>query len=230
MAITYYEIKVFNHHAMLSCTRWNKSNWQPKTKIGAIIKVATIDKFYLLSRRYHRKKYRKIAQNYWESSWHQSIIEMARLGSPIDSYPPHYGDPRFADWDESDAADDYTLISDQSGCVIKYSTSYCAWKIFELTGKWPQKKARARLNAKNWQYFLEQAGYPNVVEDFYATFAPKHHYVGINPSDGEWGITVWFEKLNEHGEVEISTYRNKKYSYEYIPRDNIDKYTWVEIN
>lgn len=222
------QVEIANHYARMSCTRWNKSTWQPKTKLGQLIKSGVVDKAYRLSRKRYRKKYREIARAGWETPQQQFIMEFAKLGGCIDTYPPLYSDPNFANWDESDAPDDYSLISDQSGCVIKYSTSYCAWKIFELTGKWPQKKTKARIDAKNWQYFLKQAGYTKVVENFYTDFAPEHRYVGINPNDGKWGIVVWFERIDR--QVEVSTYRDRMYSYECIPREKINDYIWIEIN
>lgn len=105
-----------------------------------------------------------------------------------DSYPPLYADQRFAPWPEQDDSKNYCLISSSDGGVIRHSTSYCAWKIFELTGAFPVRKTRRRFDAKDWVEFLAEAGYTEHAEQP----IPGHHYVGIIPDEGEFGQVVWY--------------------------------------
>lgn len=207
-----------NTYARMSCTRWNKPRNRFEKKFLA--------NFFRFRRRKFRMKYREMAREYWESDQHQKLMDYYRSGhTGVDTYPWPYSSPLFADWDESDEADDYSLISDQSGCVVKYATSYVAWKIFEATGAWPQRKTNVRMDARNWGQFLAEAGYSEVVEK---PTEPKH-FVGIDPEEGEWGSVVWFERtnINMDGCVIVSTYRDKRYVYETV---NAKNYIWVQIN
>lgn len=197
-------LKQVNNWARLSCPRWNKNG---------------------LTRRWNRAKYRKAAQEYWESPEWQEVINKYKSGiKRLNTYPWPYASPDFANWEEDDSPDGYSLISDQSGCVIRYATSYCAWKIFEATGKWPQKQSRERLDAKRWQQFLAEAGYSKVVE----RPEKEHSYVGIIPNEGEWGLVVWAEsEVLDIGAINISTYIDGGYIFTTV---DPTKYTWVEIN
>ncbi|MBR3248482.1 hypothetical protein IKF89_00405 [Candidatus Saccharibacteria bacterium] len=197
-------IEQVNEWARLSCPKWNKNK---------------------LSRRHYRAKYRNAAKEYWESPEGQRITEFYKydgyLGTGTNTYPWPYREPDFANWAEDGSDDGYNLISDQSGCVIKYATSYCAWKIFEATGTWPQKTSSERLDAKRWLQFLAEAGYAKVVNHP----TNNHHYVGINPDEGEWGIVVWFECddiFTLKPNILVSSYINKKYQIWYA---NSDDYT-----
>ena len=194
-------IKVANFWAKLSCPRWNK--------------IRPL-------RHFARKKYRNLAKECWESAWWVCKTDKYQKGSwDINTYPMPYAHPYFANWEEDDSKKGYSLISDQSGCVIKYSTSYCAWKIFEATGVWPQKTSKQRLDAKNWEQFLEEAGYDVVTEDP----DPDFHYVGINPNLGEWGLVVWLEEVDDETAI-VSTYVNKEYRFFEIEKN---EYSWVKI-
>ena len=219
-------IETTNYYARMSCTRWNKTNWQPKSKLGKKIKANFIDKAHQFSRDHYREKYRAVAKSCWETREHQYLMDLARLGSIVNTYPMPYNDLRFANWDESKTIDDYSIITDQSGCPVKHSTSYCAWKIFEATGRWPQRKTPIRLDADNWLAFLSEAGFDDIVD----SPDPNYHFVGINQDDGEWGITVWYERTDESGDVKVSTYRDKTYSYETIFKEEVRKYIWIRIN
>lgn len=221
-----------NYYAKMSCTMWNRSVWEPKTKFGRAFKKAVIDKIYRLSRRYYRKKYQFMAQTAAESrgsrmQFWTDTIALSRGAVLPNTYPWPYVDRHFADWEESDEPEHYTLISDPSGCVVKYSTSYCAWKIYELTGKWPKRKTRIRMDAKNWLGFLNEAGYSVVMN----MPSPGHHFVGIDPRAGEWGLTVWYEKSMPGGAVSVSSYVDKGYEVWTIKADDVlNKYIWVQID
>lgn len=198
------ELEKANKHAKLSCSKWNKCRF---------------------TRRIHRAAYRKMAEKYWHSADHQIKMELYLSGRhEINTYPWPYSDKGFANWPESDQSDDYTLISDQSGCVVKYATSYCAWKIYEATGEWPTKKSNVRLDAKNWIQFLAEAGYTKQVSG--VSLRNGAHYVGIDPNRGEWGVVVWFEAI-QGDRLEYSTYYNKQYYYGLgFAKD----FEWVEIS
>lgn len=154
----------------------------------------------------------------------------------LDTYPPLYADLRFAPWPEEDDPENYCLISSSDGGVIRRSTSYCAWKIFELTGSFPIRKTRRRLDARDWVEFLAEAGYTNCVEQP----LPDHHYVGVIPGEGEFGQVVWYgfsgqqaALPSECSKPEIdyfcTTYENfafKVCQIEHARRD----VTWVQID
>lgn len=191
-----------------------------------------------LQRRRFRKLYRNAAMAYFYTPEHQALVAEYKSGNHmINTYPWPYCEPEFANWEENDSKEGYSLISDQSNCVVKYSTSYVAYKIFEETGSWPQKTSSKRLDAKCWAQFLIEAGYTEIVDHL----EEGHHYVGIKPDEGEWGLVVWFEgKLKTcirttdecvvvdlRREADISTYYNKRWLYKTI---DPDQFTWIMIN
>lgn len=203
-----------NHHAQMSCTRYNKR----KGRLG---------KF---SRRYHRWRYRILAKRTYFSPEHQRDVAKYRQGDfEVNTYPWPFCDPGFADWDESDESDDYSLISDPSGFVVKYATSYVAYKIYEYTGTWPQRKNRKRYDAWNWVTFLEQAGYGKTT----TCLEDGEHYVGILKKAEhfkktyEWGLVIWSEKVSyDKTRVQATTYLDKKFQ---IMSVNPNNYVWVKI-
>lgn len=207
-------IEIANEHARRSCTRWNKG---------------FPEFLHRLSRVYHRFRYQRLAELDWTFNLkHRELENRYKHGEMrIDTYPWPYFDPEFANWDESDESDDYSLISDQSGCVVKHSTSYVAWKIFEATGCWPKKRSKTRMDARDWEKFLAEAGYTKC-----AIGGPfdGRHYVGIRKENlDEFGEVVWFEKRNSNkiGGVFVSTYENKKHCFKEV---NAFKYIWIQID
>ena len=193
-----------NKMAMKSCPRWNSLKHD---------------------RRLYKAKYQGIAEAYWNSPEHQEIIQQSKDGWIVNTYPWPYSDPGFANWEEDCSDEGYSLVSDQSGCIIKYSTSYVAWKIFEATGKWPQKTTAKRLEARKWLQFLREAGYKIIVNKP----EPNGKYVGVNPYVGKWGIVVWYEFTEPGTPIEeacVSTYENKQFTIKYI---RTSEYTWVKI-
>ena len=145
----------------------------------------------------------------------------------IDTYPWPYCDEEFADWPENGDADRYSLVTDQSNCIVKHSTSYCAWKIFETTGKWPQKFSREKFNAGRWAEFLAEAGYTKVLKpgEMPEMF---RNYVGVKSSEDGSGLVVWAEFASDPDEhwVTVSSYVNKKYK---IWVADADDFKWVVI-
>ena len=115
----------------MSCPAWNSSK-HPNSLFSRLIG----NKIHQVSRRHYRKLYRKAAEDWWMGTTGRQTIAQYKSGyHGVNTYPYPYCDNRFADWPESDNPKTYNLISDQSGCVIKYATSYVAWKIFEETGR-----------------------------------------------------------------------------------------------
>lgn len=111
---------------------------------------------------------------------------------------------------------------------MRRSTSYVAWKIFELTGQWPLERGNdgTVFHAKYWQEFLRLNGYTKEVEH------PERgkHYVGIIPDEGEFGQVVWFEGM--YGKLyacQVSTYTNFQYETRVFHTHGIEKTTWIEI-
>lgn len=177
-------------------------------------------------RDYYRKKYREAADEYMVSHTHRELLGRYQYGEhSVDTYLWPYRSQAFADWPEEDGKYSYSLISDPSGFVIRHSTSYCAYKIFESTGNWPQRKSlHRRFDAKDWVEFLAEAGYPNTV----LQLAMGHKYVGIDPKRGEHGQVVWAESEDTPAthEMYISTYINRQHHFGVAHRDD---YIWVMI-
>lgn len=194
-----------NYHAKKSCPKWNKSS---------------------LSRRLHRYLCHRIVNSYCRSADHKKRVESYRSGSHLlDTYVWPYSDPDFAGWSDQPDADEESLVRDPSGCVIRRSTSYCAYKIRELVGKWPQQQSSAKYETKDWLHFLAEAGYTEQTPRNLLTNG--HHYVGINPDRGESGLVVWLENISWDAiTVEYSTYYNQKYRHEL---GNARSFIWVEI-
>lgn len=194
-----------NEWARKSCPKWNKHRFL---------------------RKYYRKKYRNEAKKYWQSYEHLKKIEIyLKWSRKTNTYPWPYRSYKFANWEEDDSPESYSLITDQSEFVVRHSTSYCAWKIFEATGTWPQRKSQTKkFDAKNWQQFLAEAGYTEIVDRPGIT----NYFVGINSNEGEHGLVVWAESNvnRKTHQIQVSTYINKKYHFYEVDYRN---YTWVKI-
>lgn len=170
----------------------------------------------------------------------QNITPKCQPNPLITPWP--YCDPRFASWEEADG----TLVTDPANFVIRHSTSYCAWRIRELTGKWPTNRVKPRNeahaqeirnrerphDAKYWLEFLQaQDCYLGVVDADYITQHPNHHYIGVDPNCGEYGLVIWFENLaydiqNQRTLAVVSTYRNQCYLQDSV---HFADFTWVKI-
>lgn len=183
-------LELANKWAMLSCPKWCKIP---------------------LTRRVYRMKYRKLAMSSLHGKEHERRKLMYAAGNhTVNTYPWPYRDEGFANWEEEDG-ENYNLISDESGCVIRYATSYCAWKIYELTHKWPKKKTSERLDAKRWVQFLSEAGYKHSFSRRHEALDKDHAYVGVKPDEGEWGLVVWADSGEKDGEVLVTSYVDKKF-------------------
>lgn len=219
-----YPINLAIFSAKMSCLKFNNAKWYPRGKMGKAFKKAVVDKFYERSRQRYRDRLWEMARTFWETGERQYWVRLLKgHGDCYSTYPWPYCDPKLDDWCKG--VD--TLVYDPSGNVVKDSTSYCSWKIYELTGKWPNRKANLRVSARYWQYFLSRAGYTEIVE------RPEngHHYVGIEPRDGDEGMTFWFEKaIKKSGNVVVSTYRDRHFNQEVIKKDRIQLYIWIPLD
>lgn len=166
----------------------------------------------------------------YAAHWRSEFKDVIGTGWTCNTYPWPYSDPKFAPWEEDDQPETYTLVSDPAGFVIRRSTSYVAWKIFELTGRWPLERGDEGkiFHAKYWQEFLALNGYNKVV----AQPERGRHYVGIIPSEGEFGQVVWFEGLSPLSCSDLPIYTVSTYTdFKYQTNYNYDakKAIWVEI-
>lgn len=131
--------------------------------------------------------------------------ELAGMGGFANTYPEPY----------RSAAQDSML--DPSTCYNRECVSYCAWKIYELTCKWP--KRTGGMNAKYWVQRLAENGYGKIVA------RPQNggKYVGVS-TVGQYGHVVWFEEENVITEYNYAS--RGAFSVRVI---NLNAYTWVEI-
>ena len=154
-------------------------------------------------------------------------------GVIVDTYPWPYCEEWFADWVEVDTMENYSLVSDNAGFVVKHSTSYCAWKINEFTGSWPTRpRYMMDCSAVHWHRLLFHNNYRNTVK----RPEPGKKYIGIMPSYSKYGEVVWYEGFEDGfsvdtendtgGKIVYSTYRDKKYTIGAAPAE---WYIWVEI-
>lgn len=219
------ELATVNRWARMSCDKWNGEHLPPifnkavLRPVKEAVRAAT-----KASRRFYRQLYRNEARRYWQSPFGKERTEQYQDGYYyVNTYPWPYNHPGFADWEEDDATGNYTLVSDQSGFIVRHSTSYCAWKIFEATGQWPQRKTRRRFDARLWREFLAEAGYSNIVIEPW----DEHRYIGVEKySDKQYGEVVWFEMKHDPEKVVVSTYSDKKYFCGFV---DPKKYIWIQI-
>lgn len=203
-------IKIANFLAKYSCSKWNSSR---------------------IMRLVCRRLYHGLASTSLFDK--DAYVSCSDIRAIRNTYPWPYRDERFAGWPEEKGA----LVSDQARMVVKHATSYCAWKIKETTGFWPNKPiipknpehaaeiaGRPRPHdAKYWGELLEAQGYRQT--------SPRpddhRHYVGIDPDFGEYGVVVWFEHLsNDLACVMVSSYIDKQFWYGEVL---FNDFAWYEI-
>lgn len=159
----------------------------------------------------------------------------------FNTYPlPYRDDVNFANWPEIAVRGNYTLITDPSGFAVRHDTSYCAWKLRELTGHWPRAKSQYYFHSHHWREFLSRLGYRTVVP--FAELQDGHHYIGIDTTIRPRGRVVWFETATTSADGEtvsctVSTYRRREYVNIIYYLDNIDaanqmsqKIIWIQID
>lgn len=211
-------VKIANFLAKYSCPKWNGANATNRLSILIHKVLRRLCRYALWGL--------VLASN---KIWGKAAME--ELGN---TYPFLFR--LIANWEEDDGA----LVVDPANFVIKYATSYCAWKIYELTGKWPTNpveivdaeeyaKRERKHDAKYWLEFLQaQDCYIEAAE----TVRPMHHYIGIDPDYGEYGLVVWFETTRYNFKCDcvdgalVSTYENKQYLRKEVL---LADFTWVEV-
>lgn len=179
------------------------------------------------SRRANRRAYLLETKKHWCSPEHQELIRHYKNGEKqLNTYPWPLCDVDFAAWQKYE---EERLITDPSNCIVRDSTSYVAYKIFEETGKCPKAKGKKRYAPQKWISFLGEAGYTHVLDTHFQVKQPGH-YVGINPRFGKEGIVVWFEgaTVGRSQRFEVSTYVDGIYQFWHI--DPLDYPYWIKIN
>lgn len=132
-------------------------------------------------------------------------VEEAGMGGFINTYiEPYRSKPQDS-------------LVDPSTCYNRECVSYIAWKIFELTGKWPTRTGG--MNANQWIQRLAENGYTKVVSK------PQNggKYVGVT-EQGTYGHVIWFEFDNVVSEYNYSI--RGGFDTRTV---NLDAYKWVEI-
>ncbi len=215
-----FTLEQLNNFAKQSCPRWNRSRL---TRLAA------------------REAYQRAAQEFWESPEHRNLIEDYRTDKnsvhaitnaylcdhswPVDTYPWPYCDENFAAWADEPLRGRVDVV-DQGGFAIRTGISYCAWKIFEATGKWLEKKSSRQLYPKDWLKLLAKNGYSEIVE------APETggDFVGVKTDfDGRVGYIVWFEFIDDEHcipEIWVSSYTGGRHHAWMTTKD---AFTWVKI-
>lgn len=221
--------KLANFLAKYSCPKWNSGN--PANKLSVLI--------HKVLRRLCRYLFWWLATvDYWLFA-PSSVLRVPRCVCRTkfgNTYPKIF--QLICDWEEDDDA----LVVDPANFVIKYATSYCAWKIYELTGKWPTKQPKIvdakeyaqrerKHDAKYWLEFIQaQDCCLSVVaaDELYI----GHHYIGIDPDYGKYGLVVWFEELiynvysDDITSAWVTTYKDKQYVREGVL---LADFIWVEV-
>lgn len=219
-------IRVANFFAKYSCMRWNKNR---------------------RLRKLCREIYRGMAEFYVRYSPEQRRRRnRSHKFRDANTYPWPYRERDFANWELDDSDEGYNLISDSSGFVIRHSTSFCAWKLRELTGKWPKRPDGKRYDAKNWVEYLERLGYTKVLSrDELKSFKVDSfgHCVVVLPLVGEYGLTAWMDCFQEDAilgytylegefiEVVYSMKNDKMFKIiEHEFREVKEDATWIKID
>lgn len=175
-----------------------------------------------------RKTYQLISTLYCHlSPQHRHSVALTKQGRVLDTYPYPYSDPHFANWNGTGSLGDYSLVLDQSDSVVKDCTSYCAYKIYETTGKWPKRTSKGlHFDAKDWVKFLREAGYWEIDYEPSKNF----YYVGVRTHIFRpCGEVVWFERYEGSSvdSVLISTYDHRIFAPRIV---RVPDYVWIKID
>lgn len=189
-------IQVANFFARNSLSKWNRCRL---LRVCCRKMYQLMGSFALFWRKVHRR-----------STTVASSTMQPEQGTCGNTYPWPYCEEDFANWEFSDASGEYTLVCDPAGFVVKHCTSYCAWKIRELTGRWPTKRrAGVTYHAKKWQGFLVENGFTAVVES--PEQDAEKHYIGIDSSRGVYGQVYWYEQMGYERQCLVSAERSHSF-------------------
>lgn len=229
---------VANSLAKYSCDRWNKSRILRK-----VCRVAYqgMGDLYVWRRELFDGKRHSVRL-------HQSPSNCERRGlvEPVNTLPWPYVEENFANWPEDDTTGQYTLVTDPAGFVVHHSTSYCAWKLRELMGRWPlRRRLGVTYHAKFWRDFLSLNGYNQAIET--PLYNLRGHNIGIIPDEGEFGQLLWYEHelTSSCGEKRIddtytityaringfvcTTYQDHRFCVRRISLEKAKQMIWVKI-
>lgn len=225
---------IANNLAKYSCDRWNKSRILRKL---CRMSYQGMSNLYVWWRERFGKKHHVTQPRQLQSN--QERCNSANL---INTLPWPYVEENFANWPEDDTTGQYTLVTDPVGFVVHHSTSYCAWKLRELTGHWPmQRRPGVTYHAKYWQNFLSLNGYNQTIE---TPLYNLHGYnIGIIPGEGEFGQLLWYEhELTSWGEkcadgvtygrVEgfvCTTYQEHRFCVRQVSLEEAKQIIWIKI-
>lgn len=176
-----------------------------------------------LVRWYFKWRYHRVANKY--AAANDKARSYRRGNRKVNTYPWPYSDPEFATWIEDGAK----TTMDPSNCVIRSDVSYCAYKIYEATGKWlkPLRKGQV-TSARDWPEILTANGYTEVANEQQIIIANRGYYVGISKAEGGNIRCCWYEHYtgSQYGLVEVSTYANGSFKHDLVMLRN---YTWIRI-
>ena len=199
----------FNEWAKQSCMKWCKDE---RTRSFNKMLYLSATKTLCRTTRQKELSEKTLAGEYW-----------------CNSYPLPFVHPKFANWEEKYHGVNCSLVTDPSGCIVKHDTSYIAWKIHELAGKWPKETSLKRFSEINWLDFLAESGYNKITMEP----TPGEKFIGIYPSsEEEETIAFWYETTelsappHEKKTAIVTTYLEKEFK---ILRINPNKLTWVKI-
>lgn len=175
--------RLANTCARLSCERWNRFR-----SLRAMFRMA-----YLALGECGAEQQRRQVRRTERSAKTSPQAKAPKTRPCTNTYPWPYREPEFANWPVCYDLGERTLVTDPAGFPVRHCTSYCAWKICELTGRWPtvQPEAAQISPAKDWQRFLAANDYTNIVET--PMIDTGRHYVGIAPNEGWAGQVYWYE-------------------------------------
>ena len=203
-----------------TCREWKKVG---RVNLHAMKSITAVNK-NRYSRYFHRSLYRLATKRYCNSkNWREMLQLHEENPRMVDPYPWPLCHPDFANWDENDEEESYSLVSDPSGMVVKYATSYCACMIYGYTGKWIRYNANAR-DANNWVSVLRANGFSKIV----TTPEYGYHYIGIlrdETADHGHGLVVWLERRTG-SLIEYSTYQDHTYR---VSQDRAKRFIWIQI-
>lgn len=156
-----------------------------------------------------------------------------------DTYP--YRDRRFAPWPEDYDSEHYCVVTDRQRGIIRRGVSYVLWKYHEATGRYIKlfPGGGHENDAKNWHVILEDLNqihqisgdFRDHLRDTRKRTASVGRYIGVSPSEGDYGQLYWFEGIDNDGRIYISTYFNFEHAFvELLPVELDANYiTWYKI-
>lgn len=213
---------VANFIARKSVTKWNKNPVSRRIfrKIRHLIEFCD-EKFSRDRRERMRHYYGGVFKPHHREFVHDPEISQDYW---IDTTPNLLRNLDYANWPLEDDPENYNLLGDRFGLVIRMGPCYVHMKHLETTGR--PLKHDGICHAKDWGSMLELNGY-------HPTSLPLtgRHYIGVSPNEGEYGQVYWLEEVGHYRQktvIEASTYLNNKHHIESFIAEECGV-TWYEI-